>query len=71
MAVFNLNEANSINNKVVIVTGANSCIGFEIAKTISSKGAKVIIACLDESKGLATQEQFGALSKSGKGPFGW
>ena len=57
MAAFNLNEATSISNKVVIVTGANSGIGFEIAKTISSKGAKVIIACRDESKGLATQEQ--------------
>ena len=57
MAVFNLNEANSINNKVVIVTGANSGIGFEIAKTLSSKGAKVIIACRDESKGLETQKK--------------
>jgi NAD(P)-dependent dehydrogenase (short-subunit alcohol dehydrogenase family) len=57
LAAFNLNEATSISNKVVIVTGANSGIGFEIAKTISSKGAKVIIACRDESKGLATQEQ--------------
>ncbi len=54
---FNLNEANSISNKVVVVTGANSGIGFEIAKTIASQGAKVIIACRDESKGFATQEQ--------------
>jgi len=57
LAAFNLNEATSISNKVVIVTGANTGIGFEIAKSISAKGAKVIIACRDESKGLATQEQ--------------
>ena len=63
MAVFNLNEANSINNKVVIVTGANSGIGFEIAKTLSSKGAKVIIACRDESKGLETQKKINGNSE--------
>ena len=55
--MFNLNEANSINNKVVIVTGANSGIGFEIAKILSSRGAKVIIAWRNESTGLETQER--------------
>ena len=55
--MFNLNEVNSIKSKVAIVTGANSGIGFEIAKFLSSKGAKVIIACRNESRGLETQER--------------
>ena len=63
MAAFNLNEVTSISNKVVIVTGANSGIGFEIAKTLSSKGAKVIIACRDESKGLETQKKINGNSE--------
>ena len=55
--MFNLNEVNSIKSKVAIVTGANSGIGFEIAKILSSRGAKVIIACRNESTGLETQER--------------
>lgn len=56
MAVFDLNELDAIKGKVVIVTGSNSGIGFEIAKILSSKHAKVIIACRNEEKGLKAQE---------------
>ena len=49
-------EKGSLNGKVVIVTGANSGIGFELAKTFSSEGSSVIIACRDTNKGLATQK---------------
>lgn len=59
MEEYNLREADSIAGKVVIVTGANSGIGFEIAKILSSKGAKVIIACRSEAKGIKTQNQIG------------
>lgn len=34
-----------IDNKTVIVTGANSGLGFEIARIALLKGAKVIMAC--------------------------
>ena len=48
-------EKGSLNGKVVIVTGANSGIGFELAKTFSSEGSSVIIACRDTTKGLEAQ----------------
>ncbi|VDI33925.1 WW domain-containing oxidoreductase [Mytilus galloprovincialis] len=39
-------------NKVVIVTGGNTGIGYETAKWIAMLGAKVIIACRSEDKAL-------------------
>lgn len=38
------------DNKIVIITGANSGIGFQAARVLSSKGAKVIMACRNEVK---------------------
>ena len=49
----------SVQGKIVIVTGANSGIGLAIAKILSSKDAKVILACRNESKGLETQRLIG------------
>jgi short-subunit dehydrogenase involved in D-alanine esterification of teichoic acids len=67
---FILNEANSIKDKVVIVTESSSGIRFEIAKTLSSKGTKVIIACRNETQGLEIQNQingnFNGISESVK-----
>lgn len=42
---------NRLENKVAIITGAASGIGFEAARTFGQEGAKVIIADFDESKG--------------------
>ncbi|XP_047034778.1 retinol dehydrogenase 11-like [Helicoverpa zea] len=36
-----------IPNKVVIVTGSNTGIGFETARELSKRGARVILACRD------------------------
>ncbi len=39
------------HKKVVIVTGANTGIGFETARCLASKGAKVILACRNKELG--------------------
>ena len=40
----------SIDGKVAVVTGANSGIGFEAAKTLADKGAEVVMACRVKTK---------------------
>ncbi|GIY28182.1 hypothetical protein CEXT_299121 [Caerostris extrusa] len=36
---------NTMEDKVIIVTGANSGIGFETAKDLAARKARVILAC--------------------------
>jgi len=43
-------EIGSLGGKVVVVTGANSGIGFEAAKTLAGKGAEVVLACRSKEK---------------------
>ena len=38
-------KINDCNNKTVVITGANSGLGFETAKVLASKGAHIIMAC--------------------------
>lgn len=45
-------EAN-LNGKTVVITGANSGIGYEAVKALSAKGAKVIMAVRSKEKGQA------------------
>lgn len=54
-----MEQIGSVQGKIIIVTGANSGIGLAIAKILSSKDAKVILACRNESKGLETQRLIG------------
>lgn len=53
-----------IKNKTVIITGANSGIGFEIAKTALFKGARVVMACRNMDRASKAKEQLIELTGS-------
>ncbi len=46
-----------LSDQLIIVTGANSGIGFEAARTLTSAGARVIFACRDSATGAAAVER--------------
>lgn len=44
--------AHSMEGQTVIITGGDSSIGYETAKELLEKGAKVVFACRDEKKSI-------------------
>ncbi len=45
----------SLKGKSILVTGANSGIGFEASRDFADRGAHVYLACRSEAKGLAAE----------------
>lgn len=54
----------SLSDKIAIVTGANTGLGYHTALTLASHGAKVYLACRSESKALAAIKQMETEDKS-------
>ena len=46
-----------LEGKTAVVTGANSGIGFQVSKTLSLKGARVIMACRSMEKGESAKRE--------------
>ena len=60
------NELNDILGKKVIVTGANSGIGFAICDILLKKNAHVVMACRDYEKALKAKEELLSNNPNGK-----
>lgn len=54
---FSVDDIPDLSGKVVIVTGGNTGVGFETAKAILPRNAKVYIACRNEAKAKAAIEK--------------
>lgn len=52
-----MNMKEQLSNKVVIVTGANTGLGFETTLDLSRRGAHVIMACRNLTKAEAAKEE--------------
>lgn len=59
-AVWTTADMPDLSGKVVIVTGANSGIGYEAAKECARKGARTLLACRDMIKAKAALTQIRA-----------
>ena len=44
-----------LSGKTILITGANSGLGYEAALALAGKGAQVLLACRDEEKGRAAE----------------
>ena len=54
--------ADDMRGKSVLITGANSGIGFEAAKQLARRGAAIVMVCRDAARGLAARKEIARLA---------
>jgi NAD(P)-dependent dehydrogenase (short-subunit alcohol dehydrogenase family) len=59
------NDIPDLSGKVIIVTGANSGLGYEAAKEFARKGARTVLACRNIDKAQAALDQIHAEISAG------
>ncbi|EAS01488.1 oxidoreductase, short chain dehydrogenase/reductase family protein (macronuclear) [Tetrahymena thermophila SB210] len=57
------NVTRDLSNQIIVITGANSGIGFETAKNCVQHGAKVVLACRDEITAQQSCLQLNSIKK--------
>jgi len=55
--IIKINEIGMQENKVFLVTGANSGLGYETSKFLLAKGATIIMCCRDLSRGERAKQE--------------
>ncbi len=63
---WSIEDISDLSGKTIIVTGANSGLGFEIAKALALKDAHTILACRNLDKALAAQARILAVIPQAK-----
>jgi NAD(P)-dependent dehydrogenase (short-subunit alcohol dehydrogenase family) len=70
---FDTTKAPRVDNKIIVITGANSGIGYFNALDLATKGAQVVLACRNEERGKAAEtkinEAIANVEKAGKAIF--
>ncbi|HAP61105.1 MAG TPA: short-chain dehydrogenase, partial [Cytophagales bacterium] len=59
---WSVSDIPNLANKIVLVTGGNTGLGFETVKVFAEKGAEVILACRTVAKGEAAKTNIGQVA---------
>lgn len=60
MAGWSVADIPELKGKTIVITGANSGLGYEAALALAGRGAHVVLACRDQKKGADAEQQIKA-----------